>query len=108
MRERDREIRQCYNVYVKSNWSASNFQNFVYNVQWSLCKIEIGLILQNLVSLTGKREKNMITLARTLYNLFKKNKSQKRKEMPTYRRISTMATPGDNFDIAVNTIWHPC
>jgi hypothetical protein len=28
--------------------------------------------------------------------------------MPTYRRISTMSTPGDNFDIAVNTIWHPC
>ena len=31
------------NVYVKSSWSVSNFQNFVYNVQWGLCKIEIGL-----------------------------------------------------------------
>jgi len=31
------------NVYVKSSWSMSNFQNFVYNVQWGLCKIEIGL-----------------------------------------------------------------
>ena len=31
------------NVYVKSNWFMSNFQNFVYNVQWGLCKIEIGL-----------------------------------------------------------------
>ena len=31
------------NVYVKSSWSRSNFQNFVYNVQWGLCKIKIGL-----------------------------------------------------------------
>jgi hypothetical protein len=31
------------NVYVLSSWSMSNFQNFVYNVQWGLCKIEIGL-----------------------------------------------------------------
>ena len=31
------------NVYVKSSWSMSNFINFVYNVQWGLCKIEIGL-----------------------------------------------------------------
>ena len=31
------------NVYVKSSWSESNFINFVYNVQWGLCKIEIGL-----------------------------------------------------------------
>ena len=30
-------------VYVKSSWFMSNFQNFVYNVQWGLCKIEIGL-----------------------------------------------------------------
>ena len=27
------------NVYVKSSWSMSNFQNFVYNVQWGLYKI---------------------------------------------------------------------
>ena len=31
------------NVYVKSGWSMSNFQNFEDNVQWCLCKIEIGL-----------------------------------------------------------------
>jgi hypothetical protein len=33
------------NVYVKSSGSRSNFQNFVYtgNVQWGLCKKEIGL-----------------------------------------------------------------
>ena len=27
------------NVYVKSSWSISNFQTFVYTVQWVLCKI---------------------------------------------------------------------
>ena len=31
------------NVCVKSSWPRSNFQNFVYNVQSGLCKIEIGL-----------------------------------------------------------------
>jgi hypothetical protein len=30
-------------ISVKSSWSMSNFQNFVYNVQWGLCKIEIDL-----------------------------------------------------------------
>jgi len=31
------------NVYVKSCWSMSKFVNLVSNVQWGLCKIEIGL-----------------------------------------------------------------
>ena len=31
------------NAYVKLSWSMSNIQNFVYNVQWGPCKIDIGL-----------------------------------------------------------------
>jgi hypothetical protein len=30
------EIRPVDNVYVKTSWSMTNFQNFVYNVQQGL------------------------------------------------------------------------
>ena len=50
------EIRPVDNVYVKTSWSMTNFQNFVYNVQ------QRSMIPQNLVSHTVKRVQFLLGL----------------------------------------------
>ena len=104
MREREREIigRPIDNVSVKSTWSASNFQNFVYNVQWGLCKIEIGLWYHKIYLHSLERERKTCSHQQEHFKIY-----NKKKQITEEKRNANLPKNFNDGDTC-RQFWHGC